>query len=121
MYKRQAECRSRELPRISTDPRQGWERISTNRRTIALAKHASWLAAAILLAGCGAGASDQADTNAASIENQAPALSGIPQGKITITEGEMFNLLPQANDADGDNLNFSILNKPAWALSLIHI
>ncbi|MCJ7557736.1 MAG: putative Ig domain-containing protein, partial [Gammaproteobacteria bacterium] len=103
------------MPRLSTDLHEGRNGISTTRRTIALAKHASWLAVAILLAGCGAGASDQADTGSALIANQPPALSGIPQGKITITSGDNFNVQPQANDADGDSLDFSILNKPAWA------
>ena len=33
---------------------------------------------------------------------------------MNIIVGENFTVLPQANDADGDSLTFSILNKPTW-------
>jgi hypothetical protein len=47
------------------------------------------------------------------IPNQAPAISGSPA--TLVTEGESYLFKPSASDPDGDSLNFSIANKPAWA------
>jgi uncharacterized repeat protein (TIGR03806 family) len=33
----------------------------------------------------------------------------------TVTAGEQFEFTPDANDADGDTLDFSIANQPAWS------
>ncbi|MBL3616595.1 MAG: right-handed parallel beta-helix repeat-containing protein [gamma proteobacterium endosymbiont of Lamellibrachia anaximandri] len=45
--------------------------------------------------------------------NQAPSISGSPAGNAT--EGTAYSFTPSASDPDGDNLVFSIVNKPAWA------
>jgi hypothetical protein len=45
--------------------------------------------------------------------NQAPVISGSPTGSIT--EGEQYLFVPSASDPDGDNLSFTIANKPTWA------
>jgi hypothetical protein len=45
--------------------------------------------------------------------NRAPTISGTPTP--TIVEGEFYEFLPNAADADGDSLEFSIARKPRWA------
>ena len=45
--------------------------------------------------------------------NSAPVISGSPSA--TVTAGSAFDFMPQATDADGDVLAFSIANKPSWA------
>jgi hypothetical protein len=45
--------------------------------------------------------------------NTAPTISGSPPTSIRV--GESYSFIPNASDADGDALNFSISNKPAWA------
>ncbi len=46
--------------------------------------------------------------------NQAPVISGTPA--TTVNEGSPYHFAPTATDGDsGDNLTFSIGNKPAWA------
>lgn len=45
--------------------------------------------------------------------NGAPTISGTPPSAIKISEPYSFT--PSASDPDGDNLTFSILNKPHWA------
>ncbi len=49
----------------------------------------------------------------ASIQNSAPTIQGTPQSGIY--DGDFYNFIPLASDADGDSLSFSILNKPSWA------
>ena len=49
----------------------------------------------------------------ASAPNSAPWISGAPAG--TAREKELYTFLPQAGDADGDTLTFSVTNKPSWA------
>ena len=44
--------------------------------------------------------------------NHAPTISGSPAGAVTA--GNAYSFQPAASDADGDNLSFSIANKPAW-------
>jgi Putative Ig domain len=48
----------------------------------------------------------------ASTSNHAPKISGTPPttGKV----GVWYNFLPTASDADGDQIAFSIQNKPSW-------
>ncbi|WP_144213690.1 putative Ig domain-containing protein [Shewanella donghaensis] len=47
--------------------------------------------------------------------NDAPTISGAPNSKVS--EGNTYSFTPIANDIDsGDNLTFSIVNKPNWAL-----
>lgn len=45
--------------------------------------------------------------------NRAPTISGAPASAIVI--GDTYSFTPNASDADGDSLSFSIENKPDWA------
>ncbi|MFI0414119.1 MAG: putative Ig domain-containing protein [Candidatus Thiodiazotropha sp.] len=45
--------------------------------------------------------------------NQAPTISGTPDTRVA--EGSGYRFAPQAHDADGDSLTFSITNRPDWA------
>jgi hypothetical protein len=44
--------------------------------------------------------------------NTAPTISGTPDPTATV--GIEWSFQPQADDADGDKLSFSVSNKPAW-------
>lgn len=46
-------------------------------------------------------------------QNRPPAISGTPA--TSIAEGQAYAFRPTANDPDGDELTFSISNRPAWA------
>lgn len=48
-----------------------------------------------------------------SIPNTAPTISGSPASSVQVASAYRF--VPTSSDADGDTLNFSITNKPAWA------
>jgi len=73
----------------------------------------------IISAGCGGGggggsssaANNSGGPNAGT--NNAPTITGSPATQASI--GSAYALAPQANDADGDTLAFSIANKPTWA------
>jgi hypothetical protein len=45
--------------------------------------------------------------------NHAPVISGIPRTRIVEEQAYWFR--PRASDADGDDLTFSIANRPSWA------
>jgi hypothetical protein len=45
--------------------------------------------------------------------NQRPVISGTPATSVQATRGYSFT--PSASDPNGDNLTFSIANKPSWA------
>lgn len=45
--------------------------------------------------------------------NRAPSITGTPP--TTAREGQAYEFLPVASDADGDALTFSIANRPSWA------
>jgi hypothetical protein len=45
--------------------------------------------------------------------NTAPTISGAPADSVV--EGTQYRFQPEANDADGDALVFSVLNLPFWA------
>jgi hypothetical protein len=45
--------------------------------------------------------------------NTAPTISGIPAASVVV--GQTFVFQPNASDADGDRLTFSISNRPSWA------
>ncbi len=45
--------------------------------------------------------------------NQTPVISGPPASSVA--EGSAYSFTPSASDPDGDNLTFSIVNKPDWA------
>lgn len=57
--------------------------------------------------GASSGSSGSTDGNAA------PTISGSPATQASI--GSTYSVAPQATDADGDTLAFSIQNKPDWA------
>ncbi len=44
--------------------------------------------------------------------NSAPAISGTPSSSVTV--GNVYSFTPVSSDADGDDLTFSISNKPVW-------
>lgn len=45
--------------------------------------------------------------------NAAPQIAGAPATEVAV--GQNFNFTPNATDADGDSLTFSIQSKPDWA------
>lgn len=45
--------------------------------------------------------------------NKVPTITGTPPREIV--EGQAYDFTPTASDADGDGLEFSISQKPAWA------
>ncbi|WP_205313735.1 beta strand repeat-containing protein, partial [Rheinheimera maricola] len=45
--------------------------------------------------------------------NDAPTISGTPATRVT--QDALYSFIPTAEDIDGDNLTFSISNKPDWA------
>jgi Ca2+-binding RTX toxin-like protein len=46
-------------------------------------------------------------------ENSTPTISGVPA--VSVDEDSAYSFTPSASDIDGDNLTFSITNKPSWA------
>lgn len=59
--------------------------------------------------GTGSGAGSGTSTGA----NSVPTISANPATQVAV--GSAYSLSPQASDADGDTLAFSIQNKPTWA------
>jgi hypothetical protein len=47
------------------------------------------------------------------IDNRAPTISGTPG--TSVQAGTTYNFTPVASDPDGDNLTFTINNRPRWA------
>ncbi len=45
--------------------------------------------------------------------NRAPSISGLPAQ--TVVENTVYLFIPTASDPDGDNLIFTVTNKPSWA------
>jgi Putative Ig domain len=45
--------------------------------------------------------------------NHAPTITGTPTP--TVVQGEFYEFMPSATDADGDKLQFSVARKPDWA------
>lgn len=88
---------------------------------------AALVLSAVVLAGCGGGDDESPTTAANSSEppttpsapapsapaNKAPTISGTAPSAVNA--GKAYSFSPQASDADGDTLAFSIKNKPAWA------
>jgi hypothetical protein len=56
---------------------------------------------------------DPTDPDPPSAVNRAPTIAGSPGAAVL--QGEFYEFLPQAEDADGDELQFSIARKPEWA------
>ncbi|MGO2373739.1 MAG: tandem-95 repeat protein [Pseudoalteromonas prydzensis] len=46
------------------------------------------------------------------IINDLPVISGVPS--LAVNENDLYSFVPTATDNDGDNLSFSIENKPSW-------
>ncbi|MEM9385018.1 MAG: putative Ig domain-containing protein [Pseudomonadota bacterium] len=47
------------------------------------------------------------------LPNDPPEISGDPPARVVA--GELYRFEPEAIDPDGDDLNFSVTNRPAWA------
>ncbi|MEM7563409.1 MAG: putative Ig domain-containing protein [Pseudomonadota bacterium] len=71
--------------------------------------HIKALALSLVLTGCGGGAGEGVDTEA----NDPPVISGASIDYAR--SGSGYEFTPAAFDPDGDNLTYSIENKPAWA------
>jgi len=75
--------------------------------------------AAGALAGCGGEEGEEATAAAApppatsGTSNRAPTISGTPL--TSVMQGNAYAFTPNAADADGNTLTFSIANRPAWA------
>ncbi len=73
------------------------------------------IAATFALSGCLSDGSSS-DTNSAEPPppsgNTPPTISGNPPAAVQV--GEAYSFTPQASDADGDALTFSIENMPSW-------
>ncbi len=59
----------------------------------------------LLLMGCG-------ESSTTTESNHPPTIEGSPDTSIVVNENYRF--IPTAQDEDGDNLSFSIFNKPTW-------
>lgn len=68
---------------------------------------------ALLIAGCGSGSDDSAQTTSVSTDT-APTIAGTPQSSVSV--GLIFGFNPVADDPNDDNLVFTIQNKPDWAV-----
>jgi hypothetical protein len=60
-----------------------------------------------------AAAAISSQASAATVQNHAPMISGSPTS--VVTAGTMYTFQPNASDADGNSLVFSVTSKPAWA------
>lgn len=84
-----------------------------NRKTL----HTLWPVISVIalsLGGCLTnGSSDQTPTSDSPTQNVAPTISGSP--RVSTKIGEMYTFTPNASDADGDTLTFSIQGRPSWA------
>lgn len=71
----------------------------------------------IMAAGCGGGGGGGSSASASNGNNAGantpPTISATPTTEANV--GAAYAFAPQANDADGDTLAFSIQNKPTWA------
>lgn len=77
---------------------------------------ASVVSAALLLSACFVDDDKRAaddDGTPPTALNSRPTIVGSPSSNIL--EGEPYEFIPTASDADGDALEFSIARKPAWA------
>jgi hypothetical protein len=75
------------------------------------------LTATMALSGCFDDSSEREisgnDPDPPSAGNSAPTIAGTPSA--VVIEGEPYEFVPSAADADGDALEFSISRKPSWA------
>ena len=79
-------------------------------RTFSLA-----LLAALAFAGCGGGGGGESEKPSAPATgaNSAPTIQGSPG--TSVMAGQAYSFQPTASDPDGDQLTFTVSNKPAWA------
>ena len=56
---------------------------------------------------------DPTPTPGPGLQNQAPTISG--SAAASVSANSTYTFVPNAADADGDTLGFSITNKPSWA------
>ena len=54
-----------------------------------------------------------ADDDAGPVHSSPPVITGKPNTSVVVDS--MYSFQPEASDADGDELSFSIVNKPRWA------
>jgi hypothetical protein len=68
-----------------------------------------------VLSGCGGGGDSDGTANGSDGPNgnAAPTIQGQPIGSVVA--GETYTFQPSANDPNGDALEFSVTNLPAWA------
>jgi len=74
------------------------------------------VASLLVCSGCKMAENEAPDTdaNTASISsNSPPSIFGTPDAATLI--GDVYSFTPDANDADGDPMTFSIKNLPSWA------
>ena len=92
--------------------------ITINRKTLAVL-----LSCILVTAACGGGSGDTPAVAQPVPEpppappppppaNSAPAISGTPADSVDV--GGLYEFVPDASDADGDPLTFSIVNPPPW-------
>jgi hypothetical protein len=67
---------------------------------------------ALMLSGCGGDGGEDATTSTPPA-NRAPTISGSPPSAVM--QGGAYSFTPNASDADGNTLTFSVTNLPAWA------
>src|SRR5687768_7850633 len=70
----------------------------------------------VVTSGCGGGGGGGSSASAGSSDasgNAAPTISGSPATQAAV--GANYSVTPHAKDNDGDQLAFSIQNKPTWA------
>lgn len=71
----------------------------------------------LLLFGCGSPVNEQAGdsgaVNPGTLGNRAPNIAGTPPASVNV--GDSYVFVPNASDADGDPLTFSIQGLPDWA------
>jgi hypothetical protein len=81
-----------------------------------MSNHGRYLAAVapvlLALTGCGGGGSDAGGPGPGPA-NRPPSISGTPPSSVVV--GDAYRFSPQASDADGDSLVFSVQNLPTWA------
>ena len=84
--------------------------MSNARQSLAVA---AFLATAITGCGGGSGGSGDAGGPGPGTTNRPPTISGSPAPSVVV--GDAYRFAPQASDADGDSLEFSVQNLPSWA------
>ncbi len=69
--------------------------------------------AIVAIAGCSGGQKTEENNAPPPGGNTAPTISGSPI--VSVGVGTAYSFTPNANDADGDTLTFSVQNLPTWA------